>query len=49
LLEALWTVVLTDGERDPHEDALMRKLAPLIAVSDRESAEARRRVEAARG
>jgi uncharacterized tellurite resistance protein B-like protein len=46
LMEALWAVALTDGERDPHEDALLRKLAPLIAVSDRDSAEARRRVAA---
>ncbi len=44
LIEALWRVVVSDGHRDPHEDALLRKLAPLIAVSDRESAEARRRV-----
>jgi uncharacterized tellurite resistance protein B-like protein len=49
LLEALWSVVFADGERDPHEDALMRKLAPLIAMTDRESAEARRRVLAAQG
>lgn len=44
LMEALWRVVVSDDHRDPHEDALLRKLAPLIAVSDRESAEARRRV-----
>jgi uncharacterized tellurite resistance protein B-like protein len=49
LLEALWSVVFADGARDPHEDALMRKLAPLIAMTDRESAEERRRVLAARG
>lgn len=45
LLEALWSVVLADGERDPHENALLRKLAPLLAVTDRDSAEARRRVQ----
>ena len=44
LIEALWRVVVSDGRRDPHEDALLRKLAPLIAITDRESAEARRRV-----
>jgi uncharacterized tellurite resistance protein B-like protein len=49
LIEALWAVVLADGVRDPHEDALLRKLAPLIAVSDRDSAEARRRAAARRG
>jgi uncharacterized tellurite resistance protein B-like protein len=48
-LEALWAVVFADGARDPHEDALMRKLAPLIATTDRESAEARKRVLAAQG
>jgi uncharacterized tellurite resistance protein B-like protein len=48
-VEALWAVVLADGLRDPHEDALMRKLAPLLAVSDRDSAEARRRVVARQG
>jgi uncharacterized tellurite resistance protein B-like protein len=43
LMEALWAVALADGARDPHEDALLRKLAPLIGVSDRDSAAARRR------
>jgi uncharacterized tellurite resistance protein B-like protein len=46
LMEALWAVALADGARDPHEDALLRKLAPLIAVSDRDSAAARRRAAA---
>jgi uncharacterized tellurite resistance protein B-like protein len=45
LIEALWRVVLSDGRRDPHEDALLRKLAPLIAVSDHDSAAARRRAQ----
>jgi uncharacterized tellurite resistance protein B-like protein len=43
LMEALWAVALADGARDPHEDALLRKLDPLIAVSDRDSVAARRR------
>jgi len=47
LMEALWRVVLSDGARDPHEDALLRKLAPLIAVTDHDSAAARRRAEQA--
>ncbi|MCL4674756.1 MAG: TerB family tellurite resistance protein [Pararhodobacter sp.] len=46
LIEALWQVVLVDHDRDPHENALLRNLAPLIAVSDRDSAEARHRVQA---
>ena len=49
LMEGLWGVALSDGTRDPHEDALLRKLAPLIAVSDRDSAEARMRVLARAG
>jgi uncharacterized tellurite resistance protein B-like protein len=49
LLEALWSVVFSDRARDPHEDALLRKLAPLIAVSDHDSAAARRRVMARLG
>jgi len=44
LIEALWQVVLVDHHRDPHEDALLRHLVPLIAVDDRVSAEARLRV-----
>jgi uncharacterized tellurite resistance protein B-like protein len=44
LVEALWRVVLVDHHRDPHEDALLRRLAPLLAVSDHDSAAARRRV-----
>ena len=44
VLEALWRVVLSDGDRHPREDALLRRLAPLLAVSDRDSALARRRV-----
>ena len=44
LIEALWSVVLVDEQRDPNEDALLRRLAPLIAVSDHDSAGARHRV-----
>ena len=44
LMEGLWRLVLIDHHRDPHEDALLRRLAPLLAVSDHDSAAARRRV-----
>lgn len=44
LIEALWEIVLVDRERDPHEDALLRRLPPLIAVSDHDSTAARQRV-----
>jgi uncharacterized tellurite resistance protein B-like protein len=44
VLEALWAVVLQDGRRDPREDALMRQVVPLLGLSDRDSALARRRI-----
>ena len=43
VVRALWQVVLADGERDHEEDALMRFLASLLGVNDRDSAIARRR------
>lgn len=44
VIEALWQVVLADGERDDSEDSLMRLLANLLGVSDRDSALCRQRV-----
>ena len=41
-VRALWQVVLADGERDHEEDALMRLLASLLGVNDRDSAIARK-------
>lgn len=46
VMEALWTVALADGRRDPAEDAALRQIAPLIGVTDRDSALARRRAAA---
>lgn len=46
VIEALWQVVLADGERDEAENALMRMVAPMLGVSDVESAMARKRIEA---
>ena len=46
LMEHLWAVALADGERDHAEDSLLRRLGPLLAISDRERAEARQRAEA---
>lgn len=43
VVRALWQVVLADGERDNEEDALMRLLASLLGVNDRDSAIARQR------
>jgi uncharacterized tellurite resistance protein B-like protein len=45
LMEALWSVALSDGTRDQDEDALIRLAASLLGVSDRDSALARQRVE----
>ena len=44
VIEALWKIVLADGERDIEEDALMRLVANLLGISDVESASARKRV-----
>ena len=44
VIEALWKIVLADGERDIEEDALMRLVANLLGISDIESASARKRI-----
>lgn len=49
LMEALWEIVLVDHDRDPDEDALLRRLAPLLAISDHDSALGRQRVLARLG
>ena len=41
VVRTLWQVVFADGERDHEEDALMRLLASLLGVNDRDSAIAR--------
>lgn len=48
VIEALWDVVLADGVRDTDEDTLLRLVANLLGVNDRDSALARQRVEAKR-
>lgn len=48
VIEALWEVVLADGTRDHEEDALLRLVANLLGVNDRDSNFARQRVEARR-
>ncbi|KAE9627544.1 TerB family tellurite resistance protein [Parasedimentitalea maritima] len=47
VIEALWQVVLADGERDDSEDAILRLSANLLGVSDVDSAQARQRMERA--
>lgn len=43
VVEALWQVVLADGERAQEEDALLRMVASLLGVNDRDSALARQK------
>jgi uncharacterized tellurite resistance protein B-like protein len=43
LMEMLWQVAYADGRLDDYEANLMRRLAGLIHVSDRDSGEARKR------
>ncbi len=45
LIEAMWAVVLADGARDAGEDRMMRMVAPLLGVSDRDSGLARQRMD----
>lgn len=45
VIEAMWEVVLADGERSDDEDQLLRMVAPLLGISDPDSALARQRVE----
>lgn len=43
IIEMLWQVAYADGVLDPHEDGLLRQVAGLIHVSDRERGLARQR------
>jgi uncharacterized tellurite resistance protein B-like protein len=43
VIEMLWKVAYSDGALDPHEDMLVRRVAGLIHVPDRERALARQR------
>lgn len=45
VIEALWSVVLADGVRDHDEDTLLRLVANLLGVNDRDSAHARQRAQ----
>ena len=45
LIEALWAIALSDGRRAPEEDALIRLVASLLGLNDRDNALARQRVE----
>ena len=45
VVEALWEIALADGTRDHEEDALMRLVAAMLGVNDRDSAHARQRAQ----
>jgi uncharacterized tellurite resistance protein B-like protein len=45
LMETLWRVVLADGHVDAHEDQLLRRIAGLIHVTDRDRGLARKRAK----
>lgn len=49
VVETAWAVVLADGEREAEENALLRLVASLLGVNDRDSALARQRAEARQG
>ncbi len=49
ILELMWEIVLADDQLGPLEDMLIRRVAGLLYVSDRDRGEARKRVLARRG
>ena len=49
LIELLWDIAYTDGELHPREASLLREIAGLLYVPDRESGAARKRVLARLG
>ena len=49
VVEAIWEVAYSDGERDHTESALVRRLCGLLYVPDKDAGLARRRVEARMG
>jgi uncharacterized tellurite resistance protein B-like protein len=48
LAEAMWGIVLADGELANREDYLMRKISHLIGLKSGYLAEAKRRLDAVR-
>jgi uncharacterized tellurite resistance protein B-like protein len=47
IIEMMWSVAYSDGVLDPHEDMLLRQVAGLLHVPDRERGLARQRARAA--
>jgi uncharacterized tellurite resistance protein B-like protein len=44
IMEMLWEVVFADGEEDSYESNLMRRIAGLLYISDKESGDIRKKV-----
>ncbi len=44
VIEDIWELALADGARSDDEDSLIRLVAPLLGINDRDSALARQRV-----
>ncbi len=44
VIEVLWELALVDGDRNEEEDGMLRLVAPLLGINDRDSALARQRV-----
>lgn len=45
VIDAMWQVVLADGHRTDDENAMMRMIAPMLGINDRDSNMARKRIE----
>ncbi|HPN06075.1 MAG TPA: TerB family tellurite resistance protein [Hyphomonadaceae bacterium] len=45
IIEELWSVILSDGVRDPQEDSLMRQIVDRLGLSPMDSALARQKVQ----
>lgn len=46
LVEELWEIVLSDGDRDPYEETVIRQICGLIYLDDQDSSAARNRAAA---
>ena len=44
IMEMLWEVVFADGEEDSYESNLMRRIAGLLYISDKESGDIRKKI-----
>lgn len=49
IMEMLWSVVFADGQEDDYESNLMRRIAGLLYISDKQSGEIRKKVMRSQG